>query len=550
VPDFRLRPAGGACRIACSALLALVCAGGAPAAAQSAPPPSRPLVIPFDNAASDPQAYWLSEGSAVILTDDLLALGAPAITRDDRLRAFERLGVPPVASLSHATVIRIGQLVGAVEVIVGSYEVRGSDITVRARPIRLDTGRMAPDIVEQGPLADIFDVYARIARRLVPASGVTSAEMEQGHPPIAAVEQYVKGLLAQTPAARVSFLTQALRLHPAFQRARIELWRVHTEEGEHQQALAAVRGIASTHRLARQARFLSAVSLLHLAQLDEAFELFTTLQAARPDPAVLNNLGVVQLRRPVGSAGGAAVSYFAEATRLDGTDADLFFNLGYAYWLRREAPAAIHWLREAVRRNPADDAAHYLLGVALQATGSTTEAAREQELAKRLSSEYAEWEQQPRGGAVPPSLERIKTDLDVPAVLRVENMIVAAEQRDQRELAAFHLEAGKRAYRGERDAEAIAELRRAVYLAPYGSEAHLFLGRAYLRSGRLDEAIDALKIALWSEDTIAARLTLAEAYIQAREGAAARAELHAILAADPGNDQAERLLQRLTPDAQ
>jgi tetratricopeptide (TPR) repeat protein len=518
-------------------------AGGAEA--QTTP---RQLVMPFESATRAAQTYWLGEGSAVILTDDLIALGAPAITREDRLRAFERLRVPAVAALSHATVIRLGQLLGAGEVIVGSYEVKEQDIVVRARPIRIDTGRMAQEIVESGPLAEIFAVYGRIARRLAPASRVTSAEMEQRHPPIAALEQYVKGLIAQTPATKVGFLTQALRVHPTFGRARIELWNVHTDLAQHQQALAAVRGVAPDHRLRRQARFLSGVSMLHLGQHQQAFDVFAELNTANPDPALLNNLGIVQLRRPTGASGGRAISYFSEATKIAGTDADLFFNLGYAYWLDRDLPAAIHWLREAVRRDPADDAAHYVLGVALQATGSTAEAAREKELAKRLSSEYGQWEgKQPGVNTVPPGLERIKTDVDVPASLRVEDTIVAAEQRDQRELATFHLEAGRRAYQAERDEDAIAALKRAVYLAPYESQAHLLLGRAYLRSGRLDEAVDALKIAIWSEDTLASHLLLAEVYIQARNLTAARAELQWILKADPQNADAKRLLERVAP---
>ena len=138
----------------------------------------------------------------------------------------------------------------------------------------------------------------------------------------------------------------------------------------------------------------------------------------------------------------------------------------------------------------------------------------------------------------------MKTDLDVPASLRVENVIVASGQRDQRELATYHLEAGRRAYEGERDVEAIAELRRAVYLSPYDSEAHLLLARAYMRSGRVNEAIDALKISIWSTDTIAARLVLAEAYIQVRDDASARADLETILKMDPGNAAALRLLER------
>jgi len=81
----------------------------------------------------------------------------------------------------------------------------------------------------------------------------------------------------------------------------------------------------------------------------------------------------------------------------------------------------------------------------------------------------------------------------------VDAAVVAAEQRDQRAVADFHLERGQRFFDAGRDEEAIAELRRTIFLAPYDSEAHLLLGRIYLRTGRRDEAIEALTIAVWSD---------------------------------------------------
>jgi len=526
----------------CSAALAQ-----AQAPTLAAPPTqARLLVIPFENTTHEGRVYWLSEASAVALTDDLLALGAPAITRDNRLRAFERLHVPAVATLSNATVIRLGQIVGAAQVIVGTFEVADDVLTVHARTIRIDVGRISPEIVEKGPLGELFATYARVARRIVPGSGVSTAEMEQGHPQLPAFEQYIKGELAEAPAAKVNYLTQSLKLAPAFERPRVSLWSVYNDQGEHQKALGAVRGVASDSRFARQARFLAAVSQVKLGQYQDAFDALTELNRAAADPAILNNLGVIQLRRAAGGGGGRPTWFFSDATKLDPNDSDLFFNLGYAFWLDKDMQQAIMWLREAVRRNPADDAAHYVLGVALQTTGSTAEATREKELAKRLSSTYADWDARQSGGnTVPKALERIKTDVDIPAALRVENVIVAAGQRDQRDLATFHLQSGRRLYQSQRDPEAIAELRRAIYLAPYESEAHLLLGRLYLRNGRIDEAIDALKISIWSEDTIAAHLALAEAYIAAKDASAARMELQAILKRDPANVDARMLLDRV-----
>jgi len=294
------------------------------------PQAARQLVVPFENTGNEPRVYWLSEGSAVVLTDDLAALGVAAIRRDDRVRAFERLRVPVIATLSHATIIRVGQVVGASQVVVGGFELRGDDLIVRARTIRLDAGRMSPEIVERGPLADLFAIYARVARRIAPESRVTTEVMEQGHPPLPAFEQYIKGVLAEAPATKTSFLTGALKLAPQFQRARLALWALYDDEGEHQRALAIVREVPADNRLARQARFLAGVSLVRLAQYQEAFDIFSELNRAAPDPALLNDLGVIQLRRPPAS-GNRAVTYFGDAARLDPGDSDLSFNLGYAF---------------------------------------------------------------------------------------------------------------------------------------------------------------------------------------------------------------------------
>ena len=497
----------------CLALaIGLLASIGRPVSAAQSPSagPPRYLVVPFENVTEEPRIYWLSEASAMLLTDDLATLGASSIRREDRLRAFERMRVPPIASLSHATVIRLGQVVGAAYVVVGRFEVDGDDLIVRVRTIRLDTGRLSAELTEKSPLTEMLSVYSRLARRIVPGSAV-QIDQPARQPVLAAFEQYVKGLVAEAPDTKVAFLTQALRLSPNFHRAQVALWEVHTDQGNHQDALDAVRQVPDGDPLTRQARFRGAVSMLHLGQLQASFAEFNSLNTAQRDAALLNNIGVVQLRRPAGAPGGKAVGFFGEAVGVDGADADLFFNAGYASWLDGNAQSAIEWLREAVRRNPADDAAHYVLGVALQASGNLVEAAREKELARRLSSAYAEWEaKRPSGNAVPRGLERVKLDVDMPASLRLEAALGAAGQRDQRAIATFHLDNGRRLFQEGHDEEAIAELRRTIFLQPYESEAHLLLGRIYMRTGRQQDAIDALTIAAWSDSSNAEAKQLLE----------------------------------------
>ena len=450
--------------------------------------------------------------------------------------------MPPAASLTDATVIRIGQLVGASQVIVGTLRLDGEVLVAEARTIALDVGRVLQVATERGPVADLFATFDRLARRLAPASPPTLVAARAA-PPLAAFESYVKGLLAETPATAVSYLNSALQASVTFVRPRLALWEVYTAQGDHDRALAAVQPVPADSRWGRRARFLAGLSQLSSKRHDEAFATFRALADERPSAAVLNNLGVVQMRRAVTPEAGLPTYYFNRAAEADPAGADYHFNLGYAYWRDRDMQAAIYWLREAVRRNPADGDAHFVLGAALAAAGQGAEATREKELARRLSSTYEEWE---KGGAeVPPDLERVKSDVELPAG-RVDETLASAGQRDQQDLARFYLDRGRRLYEQENDRDAMAELSRALFLAPYQAEAHLLIARIHLRAGRTADAVDALKISLWSEESAEAHAVLGSAYLELRDLESARAEAERALALDPASSEARHVLERAT----
>jgi tetratricopeptide (TPR) repeat protein len=520
--------------------------------------------MPFENAAREGQMVWLTEASAVLLADDLNALGANAFTRDERRAALERLQVPQAATLTDATVIRIGQLVGASAVIVGSLQVENGTLVVRARSIALVSGRVTIDLTERG---ELFGAFERIARRIAPAlnmnTSALSAAGEPPHPPLAVFENYIKGLMAQTPPTAVKYLEAALAAQPGYDPAKLALWDVYSDQGEHARALAAVESVRANSVWSRRSRFLAGLSQIELRRYDDAFESFNTLAgrtegsasalsttsppAASASPTALNNLGVVQLRRGWTPQTGRPTYYFTQAAEADPSEPDYCFNLGYAYWEERDAAAALYWLREAVRRNPADGEAHFVLGAALALSGNAPEAVREKELAKRLSSTFEQWDRRPAADVVPKGLERVKRDVGLPRTRRLEVTLAGNEQRDQQELARFYLDRGRRLFDQENDREAIAELDRALYLSPYLAEAHLLAGRLHLRNGRAREAVDALKISIWSAETAEAHIVLARAYLQLPDPAAARAEAERALVLVPASTEARRVLEQTNP---
>jgi tetratricopeptide (TPR) repeat protein len=201
-----------------------------------------------------------------------------------------------------------------------------------------------------------------------------------------------------------------------------------------------------------------------------------------------------------------------------------------------------------VRLSPTDASAHALLAQVLHAGGHAAEAASELALAQRLSAAFESLDLKSAPPSAPKGLERLKEDVEPPRAQRIDAALEMVGQRQQRELARFYLDRARRLVEQENDREAEPELTRALYLSPYNAEAHLLLGRCYLRTGRLRDAIDQFKVSVWSEDTAAARVALAEAYLEARDSPAALAEAQRALVLDPASVHAQQLVERLRRD--
>jgi len=93
------RPCPGSAAAFVVVAAACLAAPASVAGQSAAPAPARRvLVMPFENVNREGKIFWLSEASAVLLTEDLDARGGQAISRDERLRAFDRLQLPASAA--------------------------------------------------------------------------------------------------------------------------------------------------------------------------------------------------------------------------------------------------------------------------------------------------------------------------------------------------------------------------------------------------------------------------------------------------------------------
>lgn len=534
------------------AALILLSALVLPAAASGQPTPgSRVLVMPF-TAEVEPgaaggagAALWLGEAASLLLTEGLSTQGVGALRRSERVAAFEELNVPMTSALTRATMIRIGELIGASEIIFGSVRL-GEALEVRARMVRLGDGREMPIVTDTAPLAQIFTVFGRVATRLSGHTGRSRPTATAAAPPLPleTFENYVKGLVAATPQAQQRFLEDAVRQASGDPRILLALWQAYTTQGFHDRALGIANAVPPDSPAYRRARFAVALSLVELGRFDGAFQALTQLHGIERSASVSNALGVVQLRRGTPAGGSAPAVYFKRAVDEEPENTDYLFNLGYAHAIAQNTADALVWLREAVRFDAASGDAHLVMSAALAAAGRTTEAQRELELARLLGTE-AGASPMPLSARVPAGLERLASSAELSSAARLRTVIGNPSQRDQQETAAFHLNNGRALVAAGRDREATSELRRAIYLAPYADEPHLLLGQIYQRTGRIAEAVDEFTVAIWSRETGAARLALADALLEQGQTDAARREATRALVLMPGSAEAKALLAKI-----
>ena len=502
------------------------------------------LVLPFSVDAAPGTSglagapFWFGEAAAIALTDELAAMGVPAASRDERAGLFDALQLPISAPLTRATIIRTGEVIGASAIVVG--EVRLAErVSVRARVIDLASGRQFPDVTADGPSSEFFVLFARVANEL--AANLAKTGPVVPLPPrttVEAFEDYVKALVATGADLQVRFLESALAHAPADSRMLIALWRARTAQGDHAKALAAATRVSVTARESHAARFLAAQSLLALKRYDDAFKALDTLHKDAPSAAVSNAMGVVQLRRGGTPVGGTPAYFFNRAVDEAHGSAEVAFNLGYAYALAGDASSAVYWLREVVRRQPADGDAHLVLSALLVAQAKTVEAQREFDLAKMLG--VADGAPATPTDRIPKELERLQTDL-YPSL--VHQASPAAAEKEQ--TAAFYVERGRRFMEETRDREAVDELRRAIYVSPYLDEPHLLLGRVLQRTGRLTDAVEEFTLALWCQETADAHAALAGAQLAIGKRDAARVSAQRALAIDPANALAKDVMRQL-----
>ncbi len=488
------------------------------------------VVIPFENASPTPGLEWLGESFPETFHEQLNSPVLYVASREERLRAYDRQGIPAGVHASRATLYRLAEQMDVDYAVVGSYTYDGARLTAIAQLLDMRGQKLLPAATESAPLVDLGNLQSALAwdlLRLIRAdyavpkdkyiASIATVRLD-------ALENYVRGILATTAEEKVQHYREAVRLNPDYAQAWLELGKTYYDQHTYEPAIAALSQIPHSSAVAREANFylgLAAYAHGDFAKSETAFEF---LAARLPLAEVYNNLGVVAARRGQKKA----ADYFERAIQNDPSDADYRFNMGVTLTQTGDRAGAARELHAALDHRPSDAEARMLLDSLTSPSGSI--------VASSATSKIP--------------LERIKRNYEEDAFRQMTMQMGSwAEERfarsDPRTHARFHLELGKELMAHGFTTEAEAEFRHAAAVDPTSTAPLTALAEDYDARGDAREARAEAEAALRVRESAEAYLILARLDLRENRMEAAAQNINRALQLEPGNFAGQDLKRTL-----
>ena len=228
--------------------------------------PTPLVVIPFENASPTPGLEWLGESFPEAFHEQLNSPVLYVASRDERLRAYDRQGIPASVHPSRATLYRLAEQMDLDYAVLGSYKYDGARLTAIAQLLDMRAQKLSPAVAESAPLADLGALQSALAwdlLRLIRTDfSVPKDKYVASVAPVRldALENYIRGMLATTAEEKVQHYREAVRLNPDYAQAWLELGKTYYAQRAYEPAIAAldqVQQSSSVRRSRPRGKFLS-----------------------------------------------------------------------------------------------------------------------------------------------------------------------------------------------------------------------------------------------------------------------------------------------------
>ena len=490
------------------------------------------VVVPFENTSPTPVLEWLGESFPEALHEQLNSPVLYVASRDERLRAYDRQGVPAGVHASRATLYRIAEQMDVDYAVLGSYRYDGTRLTATAQLLDMRAQKLLPAVTESAPLADFGSLQSALAWDLLRSIRANfSVPKDKYIASVAAIrldalENYVRGMLATTAEEKVQHYREAVRLSPDYAKAWLELGKTYYAQRAYEPAIAALGQVQPSSPVAREANFYLGLAAYAHGDFAKSESAFAFVAARLPLAEVYNNLGVVAARR--GHIPKTAADYFERAIQDDPSDADYHFNLGVTLTQCGDRAGAARELHATLDHRPNDAEAKMLLDSLSPPPGSIVPSSATSK--------------------VPP--ERIKHNYEENAFRQMTTQMGSwAEQRfvrsDPQTHARYHVELGKELMAHGFTTEAEAEFRHAAAVDPSSPAPLTALAEDYDARGDAREARAQAEAALHIRESAEAYLLLGRLDLRENKMDAAAQSINRALQLEPGNAAGQDLKRTL-----
>lgn len=509
------------------------------------------VILPFANKSEKQEVYWLGEGFAESLREELLLKDVAVIPRKQRNLVYDDLRLPYISDLSRATMLKIGEKLGADYMVFGSYTLKDSDLSVEARVIRLSSMKLSDAVTATGSLDHLYDVQRSIRDGLVQFfGGEKLVPLEATFPgqsvPLHAYEAYIKGLLETSDNERIKFFQRAIQASPGYMQAVFRMGQTLSRLQRYKDSTDCLNKGKFSEPLASKVKFLIGMNAYLSQSYDEALQIWQDLAETQPSAEVYNNIGITLMQKKSFQDSGW---YSSKAVEQDPVNPDYRFNLAASYILRDFAPNAIQEYRDLIKRRNDDYQTFYLLGKLLEKNASGD---KQKEIASKIILQFFRDTLPTEQKGKFPELYSTVLQLLRPAPdflwTEERQYLSAAQEKNLDDFASYvrTYQASARKYIDDNDpANALLEIRKGSGLNPLDWYLHYLSGLAQSEQKNSEAAEMELQFSLWCQENVESHLMLAELYRGQEKYADAKIQIQQSLALDPNNKKALEIWNKI-----
>ncbi|MFN0084577.1 MAG: tetratricopeptide repeat protein [Blastocatellia bacterium] len=517
------------------------------------------VVMPFENRSQMGQYNWIRESFSILLAEVLDVPGIVVLGKDERNLAFDRLRLSPNDLLTRAAMIRVADASQANLALIGEFDIGGekenATIAITARLIETREGRLVGNKVFNfsGPLSDLQRMQGQMAWNIVyvrnpslPYSRDQLVRKAMMAPP-KAYESLVKAVQTGDPKLRESFLRRAIQEYDGsdaaghYGQALYELGSLLYRQNNFAEAIKQFKELNSEDPNHAESLFYLGLAAYKAGDLNESAAAYEKLAEAAPLLEILNNTGGVLFLKGDREK---ALQFLRRAVANSPNDPTYRFNFGYALWRNQNYAEAVQHLQTAIKANPRDGEAHFVLAKALAAAGREVEAGQAENEAKRHLESYARWTVAPDKV---PSLLRLKPEFNRAEFYKLERKQHAVGGATAQQISLRQsLDRAHQLVTAKNDVEAFAELQRALAIDSTNAEAYFLRAVVMQRNNQTEGAISALQTAVsWNPRMVEAHVLLGRIYLARGDRAQSLAHCRQALEIDPQNRDAIALKQQI-----